>query len=264
MRGHRRTRPTAAQAFLDFQKSADGQKLYAETGYRPLVDVGDVEVKGANDPSDPFPEPGDAADHRRRLRRLGRRQHQVLRRGRRHPHQDPGGGGRVAHECSARRTSGGRRTAGRRASVGRLGRVGARSLTPGSALGLGVAMIWFSLLVLIPLSAVVVEAADGGWSTFVDALTNEQTLAALELTVVIVARWSPRINMVMGTIIAWVLVRDRFPGKAHPRPGHRHPVRDADDRRRPGAALALRAGRARSASSVSNTRLAGASSRSRS
>jgi sulfate transport system substrate-binding protein len=46
-----------AKAFLDFQKSADGQKLYAETGYRPLVDVGDVEVDGANDSSDPFPEP---------------------------------------------------------------------------------------------------------------------------------------------------------------------------------------------------------------
>jgi sulfate transport system substrate-binding protein len=47
-----------AKAFLDFQKSEEGQKLYAETGYRPLVDVGDVTVDGANDPSDAFPEPG--------------------------------------------------------------------------------------------------------------------------------------------------------------------------------------------------------------
>ncbi|MCW2772826.1 MAG: sulfate transporter, periplasmic sulfate-binding protein [Nocardioides sp.] len=47
----------SAQAFMDYQKSEDGQKLYAETGYRPLVDVGDVEVKGANDESDPFPDP---------------------------------------------------------------------------------------------------------------------------------------------------------------------------------------------------------------
>ena len=46
-----------AQAFMDFQKSEDGQKLYAETGYRPLVDVGSVTVEGANDPSNPFPEP---------------------------------------------------------------------------------------------------------------------------------------------------------------------------------------------------------------
>ena len=49
----------AATDFLDFQKSAEGQKLYAETGYRPLTDVGDLEVEGANDPSDPFPEPAD-------------------------------------------------------------------------------------------------------------------------------------------------------------------------------------------------------------
>jgi sulfate transport system substrate-binding protein len=50
--------PKAAQDFLDFQKSEEGQKLYAETGYRPLVDVGDIEVEGANDPSDAFPAPG--------------------------------------------------------------------------------------------------------------------------------------------------------------------------------------------------------------
>lgn len=47
----------SAQDFMDFQKSEDGQKLYAETGYRPLVDVGDLEVDGANDPSNPFPDP---------------------------------------------------------------------------------------------------------------------------------------------------------------------------------------------------------------
>ena len=46
-----------AEAFMAFQKSEAGQKLYAETGYRPLMDVGDVDVKGANDESDPFPDP---------------------------------------------------------------------------------------------------------------------------------------------------------------------------------------------------------------
>ena len=49
--------PKAAQDFIDFTESAEGQKLYAETGFRPLVAVGDVEVKGATDPSNPFPEP---------------------------------------------------------------------------------------------------------------------------------------------------------------------------------------------------------------
>src|SRR3954464_3837063 len=82
------------------------------------------------------------------------------------------------------------------------------SLTPASGLGLGVAMIWFSLLVLIPLTAIVVKAAGGGWSTYEQVLTNQQTRSALELTV-FASLGITAINMVMGTIIAWVLVRDR-------------------------------------------------------
>ena len=85
-------------------------------------------------------------------------------------------------------------------------------LTRASGLGLGIAMTWFSLLVLIPLSAVVVKAAGGGIETFVETLTNGQTLAALRLTVV-TSVLVTALNMVMGTLIAWVLVRDRFPGK---------------------------------------------------
>src|SRR5689334_17869971 len=87
------------------------------------------------------------------------------------------------------------------------------SLTATSGLGLGVAMIWFSLLVLIPLSAIVVKASGGGWATYESVLTSENTRAALQLTVVS-ALLITVLNMVMGTIIAWVLVRDRFPGKA--------------------------------------------------
>ncbi len=49
--------PAAAQDFLDFQKSAEGQKLYAETGYRPLTPIKGLSVQGANDEANPFPEP---------------------------------------------------------------------------------------------------------------------------------------------------------------------------------------------------------------
>lgn len=87
------------------------------------------------------------------------------------------------------------------------------SLTRGSAIGLGLTLTWFSLLVLIPLALVVVSAAEGGWQTFADTLRNPQTAAALRLTVtqsLIVTL----VNVVMGTLIAWVLVRDSFPGKA--------------------------------------------------
>jgi len=86
----------------------------------------------------------------------------------------------------------------------RLGRV--------SGIGLGTAVIWMSLLVFIPLSAVVYKAFGGGWSGFWHAITREQALHSLELTV-----WSSllvaAITAVMGTLLAWVLVRDHFPGK---------------------------------------------------
>ena len=51
--------PATATKFLEFQKSEQGQRLYAETGYRPLVDVPGLSVKGANDESDPFPAPAE-------------------------------------------------------------------------------------------------------------------------------------------------------------------------------------------------------------
>jgi sulfate transport system permease protein len=81
-----------------------------------------------------------------------------------------------------------------------------------SALGLGIAMLWFSILVLIPLLAVVVTAGEGGWSAFWASITTEQTAAAIRLTVGS-ALAVTAVNVVIGTIIAWVLVRDRFVGK---------------------------------------------------
>lgn len=88
----------------------------------------------------------------------------------------------------------------------------ATSLTPISGLGLGIALMWFSLLVFIPLTAVLVQASAGGWSAYWDALTSPQTLAALRLTVG-TAVLVTVVNVVMGTAIAWVLVRDQFRGK---------------------------------------------------
>ncbi len=87
------------------------------------------------------------------------------------------------------------------------------TLTSGAGLGLGITMLWFSLLVLLPLSAIVARAAAGGWDSYFQVLRNDQTWAALQLTVTQAAIVT-LINIVMGTVIAWVLVRDRFPGKA--------------------------------------------------
>ena len=82
----------------------------------------------------------------------------------------------------------------------------------GSALGLGITMIWFSLLVLIPLVAVLIAAADLGLAGFWDVISSPQTAAALRLTVV-QALGVTLLNVVMGTALAWVLVRDHFWGK---------------------------------------------------
>jgi sulfate transport system permease protein len=76
-------------------------------------------------------------------------------------------------------------------------------------LGLGIATIWLSLIVLIPLAAVVVKATE---ADFWHAVTSPRAIAALELSVgvsLVVAA----INAAAGTLIAWVLVRDRFPGR---------------------------------------------------
>ena len=88
-----------------------------------------------------------------------------------------------------------------------------RSLTPGATLGLGIAVVWFSLLVLIPLAVVIGTGVAGGPDRFWAALTNSQTLSAIGLTVG-VSLVATAINVVVGTIIAWVLVRDRFWGKS--------------------------------------------------
>ena len=87
------------------------------------------------------------------------------------------------------------------------------SLSLASSLGLGVVLLWFSLLVLIPLAMVVATAGENGFSGFWDTITSPQTFSAVQLTVV-ESLLVTSLNVVMGTVIAWVLVRDRFPGKS--------------------------------------------------
>jgi sulfate transport system permease protein len=76
-------------------------------------------------------------------------------------------------------------------------------------LGLGVTTLWLSVIVLIPLAAVAARSVDGN---FWAAISNRQAVSAFTFTLwvsLVVAA----INAVMGTLIAWVLVRDRFPGR---------------------------------------------------
>jgi sulfate/thiosulfate transport system permease protein len=82
----------------------------------------------------------------------------------------------------------------------------------GAALGRGVAGIYLSLIVLIPLAAVVSKGFENGLDGFWSAVTGPQAVAALKLTV-IMSFIVVAINAVTGTVIAWVLVRDDFRGK---------------------------------------------------
>jgi sulfate transport system permease protein len=83
----------------------------------------------------------------------------------------------------------------------------------GTALGVGTAVLYLSLIVLIPLGAVVFDGTRQGPHDFWAAVTTPDAWAALKLTVV-GALLVAVVNLLMGTVIAWVLVRDRFPGMA--------------------------------------------------
>jgi sulfate/thiosulfate transport system permease protein len=87
-----------------------------------------------------------------------------------------------------------------------------RARLPHGSLGLGVSLVWLSVIVLLPLAAVVVRSADGGLAEFWDAVSRRQAVDALRFTL-IVSLLAAAINAVAGTLIAWVLVRDRFRGK---------------------------------------------------
>jgi sulfate transport system permease protein len=73
-------------------------------------------------------------------------------------------------------------------------------------------MTYLSIVALIPLAAVLLKSMDSGFDSFWSAITTEQAMAALQLTliasVIVVV-----VNALFGTLIAWVLVRDDFPGK---------------------------------------------------
>jgi sulfate transport system permease protein len=90
--------------------------------------------------------------------------------------------------------------------------VAARPGRGAGALGVGVASAYLSVIVLVPLAAVVLRSTENGWDGFWRAATSPQATTTLELTLiaslVVVA-----INIVTGTLIAWVLVRDEFRGK---------------------------------------------------
>jgi len=90
---------------------------------------------------------------------------------------------------------------------------GARRIRSGPLIVGGFSVAWLTLIVLIPLAAVVVRSFEGGLDEFWDAVTNPQAVAAMRFTL-IVSIVVAAIDAVMGVLIAWVLVRDEFRGKS--------------------------------------------------
>ena len=86
------------------------------------------------------------------------------------------------------------------------------SAIPGFGLALGFTLSYLSLIVLIPLAALVLKSATLGFSGFWEVVTGPRTLAALELSF-FTSLFAAAVNAVFGVIIAWVLIRYRFPGR---------------------------------------------------
>jgi sulfate transport system permease protein len=80
------------------------------------------------------------------------------------------------------------------------------------ALALGVVTMWLSVIVVLPLAAVVVRSTDGGLDAFWTSVSSRQAVSALRFTL-LVSLVVAAINAAAGTLIAWVLVRDEFAGK---------------------------------------------------
>jgi sulfate transport system permease protein len=83
---------------------------------------------------------------------------------------------------------------------------------PGFGLSLGFTIFYLALIVLIPLSAVFLKTFTMTWSAFWSAVTSERVVASYRLSfgASLVAAF---LNVIFGGVVAWVLVRYRFPGK---------------------------------------------------
>ena len=83
---------------------------------------------------------------------------------------------------------------------------------PGFGLTLGYTLVYLSLLVLIPLGALFLKTTELSWDQFVAIISAPRVLAALKLSFG-TAFVAALLNGVIGTLLAWVLVRYRFPGR---------------------------------------------------
>ncbi len=82
----------------------------------------------------------------------------------------------------------------------------------GTSLRVGAATLWLSVIVLLPLAAIVWQSAKGGWPAFWAAVTSTAAVESFKVTLSVSVAVA-LINTVFGLLVAWVLTRDDFPGK---------------------------------------------------
>jgi sulfate transport system permease protein len=87
-----------------------------------------------------------------------------------------------------------------------------RQILPGFGLSLGFTVVYLSLIVLVPLAALFIKASGIGVDGFVHTILAPRVLAAFQLSFS-VSFYAAVVNVFLGTILAWVLVRYRFPGR---------------------------------------------------
>jgi len=93
-----------------------------------------------------------------------------------------------------------------------LSRGGGKKVLPGFNLTLGYTLLYLSLIVLIPLSALVFKSFTLSWGQFWTAIGSPRVLASYRLTFG-ASLIAALVNVVFGLLVAWVLVRYSFPGK---------------------------------------------------
>jgi sulfate/thiosulfate transport system permease protein len=81
-----------------------------------------------------------------------------------------------------------------------------------TSLRVGAATLWLSVIVLLPLAAIVWQSAKGGWAAFWSAVTSTAALESLRVTVTVSIAVTV-VNAAFGLLVAWVLTRDDFVGK---------------------------------------------------
>lgn len=92
------------------------------------------------------------------------------------------------------------------------GRRAPRSVIPGFRLSLGLTLLYLGLIVMLPIGALLLKAADVGFWGYIAIITSPRTLASFQITITTAAA-AALFNAVYGLGLAWVLVRYEFPGK---------------------------------------------------